>query len=97
MHNPEPWRDSRSGETKCTGPIWNAMPSLVDRDGSPVAAIMPQNIDRIIACVNALAGIPTSLLTTGTRCQVAAALADLDLGSLPDKVKAALQTDTEDQ
>lgn len=78
---------------------------IIDGDGGDVAGFRgnpygPEKITfedqcRIVACVNALAGIPTSLLTTGTRCQIASALADLDLGSLPDKVKAALQTDTE--
>jgi len=59
-HSPEPWRVEPSGPRD--------EPHIIDADDGVVCEAMddpplgPNNLDRIVACVNACAGIPTEVV-----------------------------------
>jgi hypothetical protein len=59
-HNPEPWKDWTEDED-----IWI---DLVDGENNHVELISPRNRPRIIACINACAGIPTEDLEAVIDC-----------------------------
>ena len=73
----EPWRKEEDGEVKTIGIFWQNLRAITDYTGMPVAVARHEaQRERVIACVNACAGIPTEVLQ---RCRAHITMTDGNL------------------